>query len=371
VTPVHLHIVEEADLRGTKLSCVPATTPVGVVRASTNFFSSAPQLVRAVMDAFTAMLCVDDDEVRHVLVISSHGEPMTGTLLEVAGGVQVALDEHANVFEIRPKGLVVLVSACWGGYPSVLRAVRANEITPPPLVVAPVVPIHARHVNELQQAMVDVIVREADMDGAIERVVRERDAMLTDAYGEHVFRIVRRDGTMIPPAGDGGLAAEMQRAAAYRVLAVQRDPNAGQEPPGIAIVQGQDGRYWRVNVSAISDAADEDSVYDLVGRALRFRAKALKYNGALKLGELVDVANVEPLDKHPLPPAPPPFDHATERCVAKSVADARVIAPDSLKRCKRCNWTSTWFQSVVREGRTHHDIRAVCHRDACPEHARW
>jgi hypothetical protein len=296
---------------------------------------------------------------------------MTGTLLEVAQGVQVALDEHARVFEIRPKGFVVLVSACWGGYPSVLRALQSGEHTERPLVVAPLVRVNALHANALQAEILDAMRGEVDLDAAVERVALARDTALAPSYGESAFRVVRRNGEMVPAQGEAGLAAEMERPATYRVLAVEWVPTAPREPPGIAIVQGQDGRYWRVNVPALSNAATDDAVYELVGKNFRFRAKALRYNFDLKLGELVEVTDVESRDRHPLPPNPPPYGHAGQHSVAKTEANARPIPSESLERCKRCNWSSIRFASVQRGGVEEHDVLAVCHRDECPEHANW
>jgi hypothetical protein len=99
---VHMHIVEEADLRGTRLSCVPRDVPPsGVAIATKMFFATEDQLVQSVMQAFKAMLLSETD-IRHLLVLSAHGEPRTGTLIEVAPGIHVRLDKHAALFEIRP-----------------------------------------------------------------------------------------------------------------------------------------------------------------------------------------------------------------------------------------------------------------------------
>ena len=96
MSTVHVHIVEEEDLRGTKLSCVPGNRdplPAGATITTLVFFATEEQLAQWVMRAFKAMLTSPDGD-RHLLVLSAHGEPQTGTRIEVAPGEHVHLDRR-------------------------------------------------------------------------------------------------------------------------------------------------------------------------------------------------------------------------------------------------------------------------------------
>jgi hypothetical protein len=374
---VHLHIVEEASLQGTRLSCVPKknAVPAGAVIATQNFFSTEDQLVGGVMRAFEAMLKAEGD-LRHLLVLSAHGEPMTGTLVEVSPDVVVGLEKHGDFFKMRPAGLVVFASTCWGGYPSVLQALRTGDDTQKPFIVAPVVPIDARDANELQRRLVDAMITENlddRLDALLERTTTTFDQERAANYAEAVFRFVRRNGEMVPEQGEAGLAAPMERQTTYFVVAVQRDPDAKGEPPGYAMVQAShNGRYWRVPVPSLSEVDDDAGVYALVGRAFTFRAKILRYAGAESFGELVDVADVKALDKPPgIMRLAPPYPHAYETTTIKPPGEARTIPESSLKKCRRCNWASLSIKSEKHGEDTRHLVQAACHRGECPEHAKW
>jgi hypothetical protein len=372
---VHMHIVEEADLRGTRLSCVPRDAlPAGAAIATQTFFATEEQLVQSVMQAFKAML-TSEAGVRHLLVLSAHGGPGTGTLIEVAPGTLVRLDKHAGLFEIRPPGLVTFASACWGGYPSVIQALRAGDRSESPFIVAPVVPVHPDDANELQRRLVDAMTaeeRDDHLDALLEAKTAAFDKERTPDYAEAVFRFVRRNGEMVPGQGDAGLAQPMQPRATYLVVSVQRLPSAGAEAPGIAIVQAQDGRYWRVATSILSEAEDDAGVYALVGKGFTFRAKIHRYAGAESFGDMTDVSEVKVADRVPgILRLAPPYPHAAERTTVKALTAALKIAATSVRKCRRCNWASLSIKSENRGGNTRHVVEAVCHRNECGEHARW
>lgn len=142
--------------------------------------------------------------------------------------------------------------------------------------------------------------------------------------------------------------------------------------PGIAIVQAQDGRYWRVATSLLSDAEDDAGVYALVGRAFTLRARIHRYAGADSFGELADISQVEPAARVPgILRLAPPYPHASEQTTTKLLAEARRIPPTSVKKCRRCNWASLSMKSEKRNGNTRHLVEAVCHRDDCGEHEKW
>lgn len=368
---VRVWIIEEQELRGTKLSCVPRSLPSGASQGSCAWFNSQESLVQAVHAAFTQMLRAEDG-ARHILVLSAHGKEMTGTHIEVSKNTHIRLDAHADLFAIRPRGLVTLVSACWSGYPSVLQALRAGEGTEATLIVASLVNIHPDDINAVQADVIAAMVREEQYDEVIERIVVGHDAKLRQKHAEPVLRIVRRDGTMVPAAGEAGLAAPMEDLASYRVVALHRLPAPNGEPPGNAILQAPDGTYWRAAVPTICDADSDAEVYALQGRVITLRGKRLKYDDGVGLGELVEIVTMTDPPKVKARPMPtPPYSHSAEQTVAKTVKEARQVGARSLKRCKRCNWASFSFKSVKQNGTLRHNIQAICHRDSCDEHGKW
>lgn len=369
---VWLWVVEASELKDSAWSCVPRQLPSGVQWGTCAWFDSERDLVKALV-ASVAGMHQRPDGGRHLLVISTHGKERTGTRLAITEQAHVSLDQHVDLFAIRPKGLVILISACWGGYPSVIRAVRAGNAKEHALVIAPLVKIHPDDINAVQHAVLEAMTAPGPYDDVIERLVVAYDEELQEKHAEPVLRVVRRDGSMLPAEGDAGLADRMEETACYRVVALQRLPQPNTEPPAFAVVQEpRRGTYWRVPVTAIADAATEDTVHALHGDVVVLRGKRLRYSEVDALGELVDVVRMaRPTEIKVLPMQEHRYAHSTERTTAMPADQARVIKETSLKRCKRCNWASLTFESESRGGKTRHGIEGLCHRPRCPEHDKW
>ncbi len=368
---VHVWIVEAKELHKTDFTCVPRTLPPGAEMGSYAWFDSKYSFLMVVRAALREMPRADD-RARNLLVISAHGREKSGTYLKMAKDVAMSPHEAGDTFSIRPPALMVLVSACWGGYPSVIEMLRGRGDSEHSLIVAPVVSVEAPDINAVQAEIISAMVQEDDVDNAVEDVVRRHDKRLRPKYAEAVLRVIRRDGTMNPSEGEGGLAAVMEQPASYRVVALQKLASQGYEPPGIAILQAPDKTFWRISTASIFGAVATQNYYDMLGKVVTLRAKNARYSEEVELGEFVDAVALSNPAKAKAPPVlPAPYAHCGERTYTKKVAEARPIDEHSLRRCKRCNWASYRFVSVKRNGITKHQVDAICHRDQCDEHGKW
>lgn len=106
--------------------------------------------------AMRQLLC-EPGEIQKVLIVSAHGEPLTGTLLASRSGPAeeeelIDLWEYNDHFKVAPPNLTVFLSSCWGAYFEVARAIQQNA-QPCPVVVGPLVNVQFPHAQEMQACL--------------------------------------------------------------------------------------------------------------------------------------------------------------------------------------------------------------------------
>ena len=102
------------------------------------------------------LLC-EPPEIQKVLIISAHGEPLTGTLLASRSGPSdeeelIDLWEYNDHFKVAPPNLTVFLSSCWGAYFEIARGIQKNA-RPCPVVIGPLVNVQFPHAQELQACL--------------------------------------------------------------------------------------------------------------------------------------------------------------------------------------------------------------------------
>lgn len=106
--------------------------------------------------AMRALLC-EPVEIQKVLIISAHGEPLTGTLLTSRSGPSeeeelIDLWEYNDHFKVAPPNLTVFLSSCWGAYFEIARGIQQNA-RPCPVVIGPLVNVQFSHAQEMQACL--------------------------------------------------------------------------------------------------------------------------------------------------------------------------------------------------------------------------
>lgn len=377
---VHLHVVEEQSLCGTEFSCIPEPNRFVAKQIHVAHFCDERSFESHVFDAFRRMhtlggasaasLQVDgdalkDEGLRHVLVISGHGKEKTGTAIDLPTPKR-SLNMHlvdVRLFEIRPQSLVVFLSACWGAYPGLADAFRHGDHSPRPTVVGPLVPVHPRHANELQKAIVQQLCNRGYDEAALACLVRQANRELRARYRCAPFRIILRSGAMCPSQGKGGLASRLILRS-HLVVAIHRALN----PSGVeyAVLLGADGYYWIAPFHQVAPAKR-------VGDKVVIAAKNHWCDGLHRLGGITDIEGVQ-MDTRPprfFAAYRPPFPHCWDDPVPRS--GPRTMPLPALGTCKRCNWARLQNQRIraAETGVVQHAWSLLCFRDSCPLHTKF
>lgn len=368
---VFLHIVEEVTLRNTKHSCVPSARAFPQERMAAAFFETEAEFETAMREAFERMhRATEKPALRHLLIISAHGKQGTGTHVRLERRREAFdLRRHAAMFEMRPREIVVFISACWGAYPSIVQAVRSGVASPKPITIGPIVNIHPKHANLLQRRIVKTMCEERDIEGALAAVTQEESAALFERHGEAVWRIIKRDGTSIPPQGKAGLAVPMRAKMSYRIVALQRLQGSRHIDPDVAVLLSADGKYWRAPITPFEQWSD-GTAYNLIGKSFLLRAKELCYQESAGIGDLVDFGLVS-LQPHPprfFRAYRPPYDYSVLPSTTKYRGTERPLSVTALPVCKRCNWSTMHIRGTSRDGLKTYFVDGLCHRDTCPQH---
>jgi hypothetical protein len=374
---VYLYVLEERSFGHRRASATPAAGHYVEDQLHVGTFEDQRTFERGVLEAFTHMHRADvppDATLdrpdgaspaglsKHLLVISSHGRERTGTVLtsregEGVGGLERTIDGHLidqRLFAIRPRNLVVLLSACWGAYPAFVAAAGAGDFRPPTIVGA-IVAVRASDANRLQKDIVSQLCRAGHSEAALLCLVRATNKRLFAHYKTNAFRIVLRSRRSYPREGQALLAAPLLKTRKFMVVAMQRN---------CATLLGADGKYWLTAAHLLQPPVEVGSCHELV-------AKVAWQDASFGIGLLCDVTGVTAC---PRPPGffrayKPPFAHCS---TASSPSNTlRQMPVEALSTCKRCDW-ARMANKRTRQGEvtTHHWSLSCAYSGACRLHLR-
>ena len=203
--PAHVHVVEHTGMAGS----LSAVTPKAQQYAGCIETFRDQATFRAARAAVEAGIRAAPNDC-HMVVICTHGCEDTGTWLDM--GDDDAYPVLDNLFANVADGTLIYMAVCWGGYAAVLTRVQGSGATRP-IVVGALAPLTADEGNQLQDALLDVLVQHGLDEARLETAVALFNAALQTEYGQPTARIAKRDGTLVPAAGAAGVAWSLLRHA--------------------------------------------------------------------------------------------------------------------------------------------------------------
>lgn len=229
--------------------------PAGHDLKFTQTFGTKSQFGDALHGAIAALLPLDD-AMPKVLIISTHGEELTGTRLDTGTGT-VDLWEYKDHFSVLPKNLIVYLSACWGGYPTTAGAIQSGARVPP--VIGPLVDVIVSHANAFQAELLDLLNSGMPTTDALGRLIdryNDDKTLRRDDYGDRrwLFGMWDCAGNFHPGAAAGAqLAAAVVDDERLKLVELVRH---GEADEVIAcVVENQSGERFQANIAPLLDAA--------------------------------------------------------------------------------------------------------------------
>ncbi|WP_143295311.1 hypothetical protein [Burkholderia pseudomallei] len=221
-------------------------------------FGTKSQFGDALRDAIAALLRLDD-AMPKVLIISTHGEELTGTRLHTGTGT-VDLWEYKDHFGVLPNNLVVYLSACWGGYSTTAGAIQSGARVPP--VIGPLVDVIVSHANAFQAELLDLLNSGMPTIDALSGLIgryNDDETLRRDDYGGRrwLFGMWDSAGNFHPGAAAGAqLAAAVVDDERLKLVELVRH---GEADEVIAcVVEDQSGKRFQANVAPLLDAVGGD-----------------------------------------------------------------------------------------------------------------
>jgi hypothetical protein len=318
---------------------------------------------RGFVKLMKAAAAIEAPDYRHLLIISAHGKPRTGTDLALEDGTGLDLFRVRDLFQVLPCRFTIYVSVCWGGYIRVRQALSAA--TPRPIFIGPLVNIGGDHSLALQDQLVDRLLAGDDALDLARNAVSEFNRRHEDSYGRPVFCAELPDGEQVPESIEPGLAAPLENRRSYLVVASQRLRPGDPEPRKVVLWDGQS--YWQAWAAQLGQPV---SAQELVGRVFKFRARVhvppvQPMNiGKLEIDDRVHLGHPNSLPhthryahmSEPGRPEPRPV----------SVEGAAVTAG-----CRSCSWAVLeWPLWQVGRGTPVQGVRGSCCRTELPCPAR-
>lgn len=293
----------------------------------------------------------------HMLIISSHGVPLTGTVLETEQGdhIDFSHPDIANFFTILPPNLLIWISACWGGYPAIVERMRASNNVP--VIIGPLVPISGDHAITFQNQLIDLLISSGIDENQLELVTNEFNDKQKAGYFENPVRFVARSGRSVPPIGQGGLAALVEDRAKFQVIAVQ---GARHGDPVHVILQNGSSKW--LSSSAPFFISHSPWCYLSETVSLRYQAVSPRFGCALRHLNVIGNIHMEstPRTREAFPYA---YSHCSEFPSSFSETPHEFSSQEADCPCYACNWAELSLGSGA--------ITAVfikCYRETCPKH---
>lgn len=371
-----IYLIEEEGLE-TPLSCRTNKLERNPLLKESLLFSSAREFERNLHRIMNSIRSCYQDKPNdtYLLIISAHGKPQTGTLLEANPEESINLRLYSDFFNDAPRKFVVYVSACWGLYPSVIDA-----LTHKATIIGPIINISGKHNKEMQDRIIGILLTSKECEEYESAFCRLKDELdkkwqkNTDHPHPESVGIVKLDGTWIPPQEVGGLSAPIRGMFNYRIVALQKT-DCRYDNPTHVILWDTKKLYWWIpvaNIIAVKELTDIDP-YEWIGKYITISAKIERDtdsdSGIGKLADVLEASYFQGNSK--LRSYKYPNSNVSEKPDKNKAIAPKQMPVSSIRRaCKACNWaTLTWWQKRDIKGvKMIRGVEGRCFREDCIEH---
>lgn len=204
-------------------------------------------------------------EAPKLLIISAHGIPRTGTLIDAGHFQLIDFWEFRNHFLVLPQNLVVYLSCCFGAYPSA-DAFQSGQGTHP-IVIGPLVDITFQHANDFQNQLIAVLKRDATSTARIIDLANKfnhESRYRTQYQRRYVIGVLDQSKNRHPIEAAGSqLAAPVEQRHSFEIIGFS-PPNF--DSPYHCILRDVSGRKYLALTGAVIGLSKE--LVSLVGKTI-------------------------------------------------------------------------------------------------------
>ena len=307
---------------------------------------------------------------RHLIIISAHGIPHTGTYLALSDGNTINLHCYEDYFKVLPKECVVFLSACLGGYPAPIQGIQGKADNKPTFI-APIVAINGPHNQKLQNEIIDALLKQVDYENYLIQSLDTLNNKWQNAYfHKTAIRIVTKSGKWIPDQNTAGYAAEVEgQSYKYRIVALQSYFLTPNEAPLYAVLFNNDNNissYWQTIAASLAPVYKFEAPFSCIGNCIETSVIKIREPS---LQNAIGIINIEgksirlPQIPSPLNNYSPPFSYCYDvPDVNNTVREVNAHAINT--SCRACNWAMLKWANY--NGQT--SVTAVCRKKECAEH---
>jgi|GEM_PF-5475435 len=201
------HLVEHVSMDPDGISA--KTTALAANLAVDARFSNHAEFAAALQSVEQEVQAHPTDD--HLVVVCTHGIEDTGTWLHFDDAREDQRPEEVphNLLNVRGS-IVVYMAVCWGGYAGVIRRFHHGS-QPWPTVVGALAPLTATEGNELQDAIISVLLASGRNEQVLGQQVSNFNSKYGTEYGHPVARIATSTGQWDPRQGTAGIAWSLLR----------------------------------------------------------------------------------------------------------------------------------------------------------------
>jgi hypothetical protein len=249
--PLRFHLVEHESMPPDGLS---ALTPLAAAQAgSREWFRDTDTFVEALSNVERCMRAHPDDV--QLVVICTHGDEDTGTWFYVRDHEKGFAVLNPPFARVAPQTLVYL-AICWGGYTAVVTRIQACG-EPAPVVVGALAPLTGEEGNELQDALLALLLDRGIDEAGLSRLVDDFNQKYRGEYAQPVARIALRSGELRPPQEAAGIAWSLLRHEDKDRPNIGPFTVAGVSDQRVDLVDAQ-GARWSAHVGWLRVAKGAD-----------------------------------------------------------------------------------------------------------------
>lgn len=260
---VHIHFAEHCELPVDGISAMTDASKPHLL--TTAFFSNEGEFRKACSKIDEAIANKPDDV--HMIVISTHGTEGTGTWFDM-GTKNKPFPVLEKLFAPLPARTLIFLSVCWGGYTANVSRLQACGGSGRPAIVGALVSLFNTEADQLQDAVLDTLLKHGVDDARLVDVVGAFNASLRADYDQDPARIATTTGELIPKAGTAGIAWSLLERPDGSVA---DGPFVVEEVDGNRAKISGEGKVWSVAIGRLRLAKKDVKAGD------RFQFKAKKH----------------------------------------------------------------------------------------------
>jgi len=378
-----IYLLEVAEISGTKLSCL--TTRLRDKGRKNHLllhngkFKDEHEFQQELLKIFKKIFNNSNEQKPqdqiHLLIISAHGKPRTGTELCISGEKSFDLTQYSDYFKIFPDNMFVYISACWGAYPLIIEAIRSKSDNPP-ILIGPLIPIDQSQNIQIQNSIIDCLCcGDCNYEKSLIQVVESLNkSKYLSYYDQLAVRIVTKNGNMIPGSEAVSLSAKVEERKKYLIVSIQSTSTSIKYSDSnffrVILYDGES--FWMTYKHELS--LDEKfkikNPYLAINKAIEVKCKIYKKPTSLNIGTLTEIIKIERLHKVPdkLKNYEPPYSY----CVDEPISNKIYFNKNGIKKespCLSCNWAILEPTNIIENDKINLVIDISCRRKKCAVHS--